>query len=135
MANEQQVYLIASLDSGTERLTGNWGGKDDATVPKGMVLVISTLTFNFFPKGTGTLGRAGITGRDSAGVAVWRLQNVFMEPKKTLHLPFPAGLRLEAGGSVELTVTAEEPGSVTAEANGLLSAQSTGSRRRKKSKR
>jgi len=36
--------------------------------------------------------------------AAWMLQIVYVEPKKTLHLTFPQGLKLEAGGIVQLSV-------------------------------
>jgi len=101
----------------------NWVGAafgSDGSVPANHTLEITTLTLNFFPKETGTLGRADVAGRDVTGVSVWRLQIVYVEPKKTLHLVFPKALRLEAGGHVEVAFLDEGPGTIFVEANGVL---------------
>ncbi len=120
MAAEQQVFSEVQVDFGKYgNFFWNWGG-DNSTVPQKKVLVITTLTFNYFPSGGGTLGRADISGRDSKGSAVWRLQVVYVEPKKTVHLTFPQGLRLEEGGHVELGFVNEGPGIIFASANGML---------------
>ncbi len=120
MAAEQQVFSEAQVDFGKYgKLFWNWSG-DNSTVPQKEVLVITTLTFNYFPSGGGTLGRADISGRDSTGSAVWRLQIVYVEPKRTVHLTFPQGLRLEAGGYVELGFVNEGPGIIFVSANGML---------------
>ena len=116
----EQVYSERGVDFGNYgRLFWTWSG-DNSTVPRQKVLVITTLTFNYFPSGGGTLGRADIAGRDSTGTAVWRLQVVYVEPKKTLHLTFPQGLRLEAGGRVELGFVNQGPGTIFVSANGML---------------
>lgn len=54
------------------------------------------------------------------GTAKWRLQIVYVEPKKTVHLTFPKALRLEAGGHVEIGFVEEGPGMIVVEANGVL---------------
>ena len=95
-----------------------------SVVPPHKTLEISTLTLNFFPSGGGTIGRLDISGRDapdlSTGTSMWRLQAVYLPPKKTVHLTFPIGLRLKAGGHVEIGFTSEGPGTILAEANGVL---------------
>lgn len=117
---DAQITTSGSVDFGnSSTLSWNWGG-DSSRVPQGMLLVISTLTFNFFPVGTGTIGRADIAGRDSGGDSVWRLGVVYVEPRKTIHLPFPDGLRLESGGRVELAFTSEGPGTITVDVNAIL---------------
>jgi hypothetical protein len=124
---ELQVYSPQSVDFGgyvkmfwVQDFTG-----DGSVVPEGYTLKISTLTLNFFPGNTaGTLGRADIAGRDAAdlstGTAVWRIQTVYIEPKRTVHLTFPGSLRLESGGHVEIGFVDEGPGSILVEANGVL---------------
>lgn len=120
MAVEQQVFSEAEVDFGnTGKLFWNWSG-NNSTVPEQKVLTITTLTFGYFPAGRGTVGRADISGRNAAGSAVWRLQVIYVEPKKTVHLPFPAGLRLEAGGHVEISFVTDGPGKIFVSANGLL---------------
>ena len=120
MAAEKQVFSEVQVDFGKyANLFWNWGG-DNSTVPQKAVLVITTLTFNYFPAEGGNLGRADISGRDSKGNAVWRLQVVYVEPKETLHLTFPQGLRLEEGGHVELGFVHEGPGTIFVSANGRL---------------
>jgi hypothetical protein len=97
---------------------------DGSIVPPHKTLEITTLTLNFFPSGGGTIGRLDISGRNapdlSTGTAMWRLQAVYLEPQKTVHLTFPTALRLEPGGHVELGFTSEGPGTILVEANGLL---------------
>jgi hypothetical protein len=61
-----------------------------------------------------------VIGRDSQGSAIWRLQIVYVEPKKTLHLAFPQGLSLAAGGTVEVGFVTEGPGIIFVSANGML---------------
>jgi hypothetical protein len=78
------------------------------------------VTFNYFPAGGGSLGRADISGRDSSGTAVWRLQIVYVEPKKTVHLTFPKGLMLLENGHVEIGFTSEGPGTIFVSVNGTL---------------
>jgi hypothetical protein len=100
---------------------------DGSIVPPHKTLEITTLTLNFFPSGGGTIGRLDISGRNapdlSTGTAMWRLQAVYVEPKKTVHLTFPIALRLEPGGHVEVGFTSEGPGTILVEANGLLVSQ------------
>lgn len=124
---ELQVYSPQSVDFGDHAkmfwVQGFAG--DGSVVPDEYTLEISTLTLNFFPGDTGgTLGRADIAGRDAAdlnaGTAVWRIEVVYIEPRKTLHLTFPRSLRLESGGHVEIGFLDEGPGSILVEANGLL---------------
>jgi len=101
-------------------------GSDALTVPPNKTLEITTLTVNFFASSVGTIGRADICGRNAAGTSMWRLQGVYAEPKKTVHLTFPAALRLEAGGYVEIGFTSEGPGTIFVEANGQLIGQLRG---------
>ena len=116
----QQVYSEQSVPFGTyQTFFWNWGG-NNAVVPKGETLEITSATFNYFPAGGGTVGRADLTGRDANGSAVWRTQVVYVEPKKTVHLTFPASLRLDAGGHVEVGFTSEGPGSIFVSLNGQL---------------
>ena len=93
---------------------------DGSVVPPHKTLEISTLTLNFFPSSAGTIGRLDVSGRNEAGTAMWRLQAVYVEPKKTVHLTFPTALRLESGGHVELGFTSDGPGTILVDANGLL---------------
>jgi hypothetical protein len=97
---------------------------DGSVVPPHKTLEITSLTLNFFPAGGGIIGRLDITGRDTAdlstGTAMWRLQAVYVQPKQTVHLTFPTALRLRAGGHVEIGFTSEGPGTILAEANGVL---------------
>ena len=79
--------------------------------------LVTTLRINYFPKQTGgTLGRVDIAARNAAGIgtgtAMWRLQAVYAEPKKTVHLTFPKALRLEAGGHLEIGFVEEGLGTI-----------------------
>jgi hypothetical protein len=47
-------------------------------------------------------------------------QAVYVPPKTTIHLPFPAGLMLLAGGHVEIQFLEDGPGTLLIEANALL---------------
>ena len=119
----EQVYSSQEVDFGSSAklfwVQGFDG--DNSVVPAHRILEITTLTLNFFPKDTGgTLGRAGISGRDAAGTTMWCVQVVYVEPKKTVHLTFPKPLRLEAGGHVEIGFTSEGPGTISVDANGVL---------------
>jgi hypothetical protein len=100
---------------------------DGSVVPPHKALEITTLTLNFFPSGGGTIGRLDISGRDTAdlstGTAMWRLQAVYIQQKQTIHLTFPIALQLKAGGHVEIGFTSEGPGTILAEANGVLVGQ------------
>ena len=124
---EQQVYSPQEVDFGNYvKMSWVQGfGGDGSVVPANHTLEITTLTINYFPKQTGgTLGRVDIAGRDAGGLetgtAMWRLQVVYVEPKKTVHLTFPKALRLEAGGHVEIGFVEEGPGTIFVEANGVL---------------
>jgi len=117
---EQQVYSEAEVDFGNYgKLFWNWSG-DNSIVPEQRVLEITTLTFSYFPSGGGIVGRADVIGRNSSGTAMWRVQIVYVEPKKTVHLAFPKGLKLEAGGYVELGFVDDGPGKIFMSANGML---------------
>ncbi len=123
----EQVYSSQEVDFGSyAKLFWVQGfDGDGSVVPAHRTLEITTLTLNYFPSDTGgTLGRADIAGRDapdlSTGTAIWRVQSVYVEPKKTVHLTFPQPLRLEAGGHVEIGFTSEGPGTITVDANGTL---------------
>jgi hypothetical protein len=117
---EQQVFSEHEATFGTySKLFWTWSG-DNSVVPPNKVLIITTLTLDYFPSAVGTVGRADIAGRDASGTAVWRLQVVYVEPKKTVHLPFPHGLRLEKGGYVELGFVVDGPGTIFISANGVL---------------
>jgi hypothetical protein len=104
---------------GQKKLIWNWAG-GNSDVPANSTLRVTTATFNYFPAGNGTVGRADFCGRDSAGAAVWRFQIIYVEPKKTLHLTFPAGLRVTAGGHVEIGFTSDGPGTIFVSVTGTL---------------
>ncbi len=118
---KQQVFSEQEVDFGTsqKKLFWNWAG-DNSTVPKNRTLDVTTATFNYFPKGGGSVGRADLSGRDANGTAVWRLQIVYIEPKKTVHLTFPKGLMIGAGGHVEIGFTSDGPGTIFVSLNGTL---------------
>ena len=99
-----------------------WNGfaGDGSVVPPVHTLQITTLTFAFFPKNAGAIGRVHIAGRNAGGGTVWSLQAVYVPPKTTIHLPFPAGLMLLAGGHVEIQFLEDGPGTLLIEANALL---------------
>lgn len=116
----QQVFSEGAVGFGVyQKLFWNWSG-DNSRVPTNQVLEIATVTLNYFPSGGGSLGRADVTGRDSSGNAVWRLQVVYVEPNKTSHLTFPQGLQLEAGGYVEVGFIHDGPGEIFVSVNGTL---------------
>jgi hypothetical protein len=118
---KQQVFSSGEVQFGKadNPLSWSWSG-DNSKIPVGSVLEIGTITLNYFPKDGGTLGRADVVGRDAAGKAVWRVQATYVEPKKTRHLTFPIGLRLEAGGKVHIGFTSEGPGTILVDINGIL---------------
>ena len=124
--SEQQVYSAGSVEFGkyVKMFWVQGFGGDGSIVPPNHVLEITTLTLNYFPSGAGRIGRVDISGRNAAnvgtGTAMWRLEAVYVEPKKTRHLTFPKALRLEAGGHVEIGFTSDGPGTILAEANGVL---------------
>ena len=126
MATEQQVFSEHSVVFGKyDKIFWDWSG-DNSLVPNGNTLVITTLTLNYFPAKNGQVGRADIAGRIGGsgavgtGNAVWRVQIVYVEPKKTVHLVFPGGLNLEAGGHVEIGFVDDGPGEIFMSANGRL---------------
>jgi hypothetical protein len=116
---EQQVNsdVEAVFGKPSSRLFWPWASD---IVPPNKILEITTLTLAYFPTGGGTVGRADIAGRDSSNTAVWRVQVVYVEPKKTVHLTFPKGLRLEQGGHVEIGFFDDGPGTIFMSANGTL---------------
>jgi hypothetical protein len=124
---EQQVYSPQEVDFG-QYIKMFWVqgfSGDGSIVPPNHTLEITTLTLHYFPKATGgTLGRVDISGRDAAdlgtGTAIWRVQVVNVEPKKTVRLTFPKALQLKAGGHVEIGFVEEGPGRIMVEANGVL---------------
>jgi hypothetical protein len=118
---KRQVFSEHEVDFGTSqsKLFWNWAG-DNSTVPHNKILDVATATFNYFPKDGGSVGRADLCGRDSTDTAVWRLQIIYVEPKKTVHLTFPKGLLLKAGGRVEIGFTSDGPGTIFVSVNGTL---------------
>jgi len=77
-------------------------------VPAGELLRIYTATLSYLPEDPkATIGRADLAGRNAAGTAIWRLQIVYVEPQRTLHLTFPQGLTVGAGGWVEVFASAD----------------------------
>jgi len=84
-----------------------------------MFLEIATITLNYFPQGAGVIGRADVKGLEN-NTAVWSVQVVYVEPKKTRHLTFPKGLHLQAGGHVEIGFTSDGPGTIVVSVNGFL---------------
>jgi hypothetical protein len=117
----QPITSSAEVDLG-QLVKVIWPGfaGNGSVVPPGHSLQITALTFAFFPKDGGVIGRANISGRNAAGASVWSLQTVFVPPLTTIHLPFPAGLILPAGGHVEIGSFDHGPGTLTLDANGLL---------------
>jgi hypothetical protein len=125
--SEQQVYSSQEVDFGSyvKMFWVQGFAGDGSVVPANHTLEVTTLTVTFFPNQTGgTLGRIDISGRDApdleTGTAMWRLQFVYVEPKKTVHLTFPKALRLGAGGHVEIGFVEEGPGTILVEANEVL---------------
>jgi hypothetical protein len=118
---KQQVFSEQEVDFGNSQqiLFWNWAG-DNSTVPPDSILDVTTATFNYFPTGNGSVGRADLCGRDSGNDAVWRFQIVYIEPLKTVHLTFPKGLMLKAGGHVEIGFTSDGPGTIFVSVNGKL---------------
>jgi hypothetical protein len=116
----QQVFSEGEVEFGDyQTLFWNWSG-DNSSIPTDHILEISTITLNYFPKGAGSVGRADVAGRDSNGNAVWRLQVIYLEPKKTSHFTFPKGLRLAAGGHVKIGFVDDGPGTIFVSINGAL---------------
>jgi hypothetical protein len=118
---KQQVFSEQEVNFGIagQKLFWNWAG-DNSTVPPDSILDVTTATFSYFPTNNGSVGRADLCGRNSGNNAVWRLQIVYVEPKKTVHLTFPKGLMLKAGGHVEISFTSDGPGTIFVSVNGKL---------------
>ena len=90
-------------------------------VPAGQVLKVYTATLSYLPESPdGKIGRADVCGRDAAGAAVWRLQIVYVEPQRTLHLTFPQGLLVESGGWVEVFASPDGDASPNPTGPGLM---------------
>jgi len=120
---EQQVFSEHEAFFGKPYSTLNWvpwPGTNNTDVPSKKILEITTLTLSYFPDGGGTVGRADVCGRDVNANAVWRLQIVYVAPKKTVHLSFPKALKLEEGGYVEIGFVDDGPGTIFISANGTL---------------
>jgi hypothetical protein len=115
---EQQIYSEVEAFFGKPYTKLSWGQFVD--VPPKKRLEITTLTLNYFPDSGGTVGRADVCGRDVNNNAVWRLQIVYVEPHKTVHLAFPKALTLEAGGYAEIGFVVDGPGTIFISANGTL---------------
>jgi len=116
----QQVFSEGEVAfGGYQKMFWNWSG-DNSKVPAKQTLEITAMTLNYFPEGAGVVGRADVTGRDASGNAVWRLQVVYVAPKQTSHLTFPAGLQLATGGHVEVGFTVDGPGKIFVSINGAL---------------
>ena len=77
-------------------------------VPSGRVLRLYTATLSYLPESPqGTVGRADLCGRNAQGSAIWRLQVVYVEKQRTLHLTFPQGLEIGSGGYLEVFASAD----------------------------
>jgi hypothetical protein len=117
----QPITTAAGVDLGQSRSL-IWAGfaGDGSIVPPKRTLQIMSLTFAFFPANGGSIGRANISGSNSAGASVWSLQTVYVPPLTTIHLSFPGGLIVPAGGHVEIAFLDHGPGTIVLDANGLL---------------
>ena len=128
MALAGSVFAEGSIDYGTYQTMNwmTWSG-DNTIVPTGKVLKVYTVTLSYFPGAQGTFAQVDISGRNKAGTAVWRTQAVGVEPRKPVHLTFPEGLVVQAGGHVEIGFVNPTGGSGTifASINGNLSAVTT----------
>jgi hypothetical protein len=90
-------------------------------VPAGEVLKVYTATLSYLPESpNGKIGRADVCGRDAAGTAIWRLQIVYVEPQRTVHLTFPQGLLVGPGGWVEVFASADGDASPNPTGPGLM---------------
>ena len=119
----QQCFSEEEVNFGVAGQMVNWMASATQLfqrVPSGRTLSVNTATVSYFPTGTGTVGRVDICGRDTADTAVWRLQCVYVAPNQTVHLPFPKGMLLEQGGHVELSFTADGPGTIFVSLNATL---------------
>jgi hypothetical protein len=107
----QQVWAEYGAQYGTGPGKPIWSlpaGGQFQDVPAGELLRIYTATLSYLPEDPkATIGRADLAGRNAAGSAIWRLQIVYVEPQRTLHLTFPQGLTVGAGGWVEVFASAD----------------------------
>jgi hypothetical protein len=116
----KQVYAAGEAVFGNyQTLSWSWDG-ENSKVPPQKVLDVTSATFSYFPSGCGTVGRADLAGREAGGAVQWRLQAVYAEPKKTVHLTFPDSLSLDEGGYVEIGFTVDGPGTMFVELHGKL---------------
>ena len=102
----QQAWADGGADYGTMPQKAIWlvtPGQQFQNVPNGKTLKVYTATLSYLPESPqGTVGRADLCGRNAQGSAVWRLQVVYIEKQRTLHLTFPQGLEIGAGGCLEV---------------------------------
>ncbi len=113
---QEQAWSGHSANSGEiGTFVWSWG----TSVPVRRFLDIYSATLTYFPAEGGTIVKVGLDGRDVNGNAVWRLQAIYLEPQKTMHMTFPNGLRLPTGGHVEIFCS-EGTGSVYVDLNGRL---------------
>ena len=102
----QQVWADGGADYGTMPQKAIWLLPPDQqfqNVPDGQTLRLYTATLSYLPESPqGTVGRADLCGRNAQGNAIWRLQVVYIEKQRTLHLTFPQGLEIGPGGSLEV---------------------------------
>jgi hypothetical protein len=115
------AYSAGTVKKGVagEKLNWNWEGTN-SVVLVGSALEVTGASFAYFPEREGFVGRADFVGRDANGSAVWRFQTLYVEPRRSLILSWPTGLRVEAGGSVHIGFTSEGPGTITVDVVGRL---------------
>ena len=118
---KQQVFSEQEVGFGIagQKLFWSWAG-DNSTVPPDSILDVTTATFSYFPTNNGSVGRADLCGRNSGNNAVWRLQIVYVEPQRTVHLTFPQGLLIGPGGWVEVFPSADGDASPNPTGPGLI---------------
>jgi hypothetical protein len=101
----QQAWSDGGADYGAAPAKVWWPAPPDQQfqdVPAGQLLKIYTATLSYLPESPqGTVGRIDICGR-IAGDAIWRLQVVYVEKQRTLHLTFPQGLEIGPTGYLEV---------------------------------
>jgi hypothetical protein len=114
-ANMAQVWADDGADYGQQPRKVRWLETPEQQfqdVPNGKILKVYTATLSYLPESPqGTVGRADLCGRNAQGSAIWRLQVVYVEKQRTLHLTFPQGLDVGPGGFVEVLAT--DDGSAT----------------------
>jgi len=115
-----EVYAETCLYYGnSEEL--DWSSADGLVpaIPTNTRMVVTDATFSY----TGDDEWAGVTltGRDSADRVVFRNQLIFVETKRTFHLPMPRRRLLEEGGYVEVGFMSGGPsGTVLVNVHGRL---------------